>query len=99
MSDQLSALFSPPAVYDSFYGFYSLPCDAIAPSFAIKIDGVVFEVDKRDLIQDDETGRGTCMSGVNDGSTNAPYVVGDVFLKNVVVVFDVGATELRIGAR
>lgn len=78
---------------------YSVPCDATAPSFAIKIDGVTFEVDRGDLIQDDETGRGTCMSGVNNGRDNAPYVVGDVFLKNVVVVFDVGATELRIRAR
>lgn len=50
-------------------------------------------------MQDDETGRGTCMSGINDGGDNAPYVVGDVFLKNVVVVFDVGATELRFRAR
>lgn len=51
------------------------------------------------MIIDDGTGRGTCMSGINDGEGYAPYVVGDVFLKNVVVVFDVGATELRIRAR
>lgn len=51
------------------------------------------------MIVDDETGRGTCMTAINDGDIYAPYVIGDVFLKNVVVVFDVGGNEVRFRAR
>lgn len=74
-------------------------CNAIAPAFAVKIGGVVFSVDKRDMIMDDGTGQGTCQGGVSDGGTYAPYVLGDVFMKNAMVVFDVGASELRFRSR
>ena len=65
----------------------------------MKIEGVIFPVDKRDMIMDDGTGEGTCQGGVSDGGTYAPYVLGDVFMKNVMVVFDVGASELRFRSR
>ena len=51
------------------------------------------------MIIDDETGSGGCMAGINNGNVYAPYVVGVQFLKNTVVVFDVGREELRIKAR
>lgn len=51
------------------------------------------------MIVDYATGRGTCISGLSDGGTYAPYVLGDVFMKNVLTVFDVGAGELRFRSR
>jgi hypothetical protein len=86
-------------MWDSDYGFYAVPCNASAPWFAIKIDGVIFPVDKRDMVIDDQTGRGTCMTGTNDGMTYAPFTLGDVFLNNVVVSFDVGAGVVRLASR
>jgi hypothetical protein len=39
------------------------------------------------------------MAGISNGGKYAPYVLGDVFLKNVVVVFDVGGSRVGIRAR
>jgi len=51
------------------------------------------------MIIDDETGRGLCQSGVNNGRNYPPYVIGGTFMKNVVTVFDIGASEMRFAAR
>ena len=40
-----------------------------------------------------------CISGISNGEIYAPYILGDVFMKNVLVVFDVGAGELRFASR
>jgi aspergillopepsin I len=99
MSDAVAAAFDPPAIYNKTLGFYPVPCDARAPVFAVEIGGVAFPIDKKDMVIDDETGRGTCMSGVNNGNMYAPYVFGGTFMKNVLTVFDVGRSELRFRAR
>jgi hypothetical protein len=39
------------------------------------------------------------LGGVSDGGTYAPCVLGDVLLKNVMVAFNVGASELRFRSR
>ena len=39
------------------------------------------------------------MTGMSDGMSYAPYMLGDVFLNNVVVAFDVGAGEVRMVSR
>ena len=99
ISNAVNTLFSPPGVWNDDIVAYSVDCNAVAPAFAVKIGGVIFSVDKRDMIMDDGTGQGTCQGGVSDGGTYAPYVLGDVFMKNVMVVFDVGASELRFRSR
>lgn len=76
-----------------------MPCDAEAPWFAIKIGGIIFPVDKRDMIMDDGSGQGTCMTGTNNGDIYAPYALGDVFMNNVLVVFDVGSGEMKFRSR
>ena len=47
IANAIAAAFSPPAVYDDDLGFYAVPCNAKAPSFAIKIGGVEFPVSRR----------------------------------------------------
>jgi hypothetical protein len=99
MADAIATKFNPPAVFNATIGQYSVPCNAKAPWFAIKIGGVIFPVDKRDMIIDDGTGRGTCAAGTNDGVTYAPYTLGDTFMNNVMVVFDVGSGEMKFRSR
>lgn len=41
---------------------------------------------------------GTCFSTVANGGKE-PWVLGDPFFKNTVVVFDVGENELRVAGR
>jgi len=94
-----AAAYNPPAKWNDILSFYAVPCNAKPPSLAINIDGKTFPVDERDMIIDDETGGGGCMAGINNGGIYAPYVVGVQFMKNVLVVFDIGKGELRIKAR
>ena len=51
------------------------------------------------MVIDDETGSGGCMAGINNGGVYAPYVVGVQFLKNTLVVVDVGKGVVKIKAR
>ncbi|CAL3966193.1 unnamed protein product [Diplocarpon coronariae] len=98
-ANHVASLFSPPAIWDADVYGYAVPCDALAPTIAVKIRGVVLPLDRRDLIIDDMSGRGTCISGVSDGGTYEPYVLGDTWLKSVLVVFDVGGGEIRVRSR
>ncbi|TEY80324.1 hypothetical protein BOTCAL_0039g00210 [Botryotinia calthae] len=97
ISSALAALYKPPAIYNADLFAYSVPCNAKVPYFAVVIGGVSFPVDPRDMVQDDNTGTGNCVAGVSDGDPFDFYTLGDVFLKNVVVVFDVGASQLKLG--
>ncbi|KAM0137847.1 hypothetical protein ACHAO1_003732 [Botrytis cinerea] len=99
ISSALAALYKPPAVYNADLFAYSVPCNAKVPYFAVVIGGVSFPVDPRDMVQDDNTGTGNCVAGVSDGDPFDFYTLGDVFLKNVVVVFDVGASQLKFRSR
>ncbi|ESZ93684.1 hypothetical protein SBOR_5924 [Sclerotinia borealis F-4128] len=99
ISSALAALYNPPAVYNQGLLAYSVPCNARAPYFAVVIGGVPLPIDSRDMVQDDGTGTGGCVAGVSDGDPFAFYTLGDVFLKNTVVVFDVGASQLKFRSR
>ncbi|THV54286.1 hypothetical protein BGAL_0030g00180 [Botrytis galanthina] len=99
ISSALAALYKPPAVYNVDLFAYSVPCNAKVPYFAVVIGGVSFSVDPRDMVQDDNTGTGNCVAGVSDGDPFDFYTLGDVFLKNVVAVFDVGASQLKFRSR
>jgi hypothetical protein len=72
-------------------------CNAVAPWFAIKIGGVIFPIDKRDMIISDQNGG--CMAGTSNSESYAPYALGDVFMNNVLVVFDVGSGQMKFKSR
>ena len=94
ISRAVNALFSPPARYSSTDGVYYVSCGAAPPDLDIVIGGIPFQVDKRDLIL--PNGDGTCVSGVTDAG-DFIGILGGVFLKSVVAVFDVGAAQMRFG--
>ena len=93
LADDINSKFSPPAGND--FGVYAVDCDAKIPQFAVVIGGQNFWINPRDMILNDD---GTCFSGIADGGTG-PYILGDVFFKNVIAVFDVGAAEMRFAPR
>jgi hypothetical protein len=98
ITKSINALWSPAAHYNEDSQTYFVHCNASAPRFGVTIDGHTFWVDPRDLIQDAGVGDRICMSGIQPGSDGVS-VVGDVFLKSVLAVFDVGAGEMRFAAR
>lgn len=91
-----NSLFSPPALFDETINGFTVECDAIPPTFGVDISGQTFFINAADMIAD--TGQGVCLSGIQDGG-NTLTILGDVFLKNVLAVFDVGAAQMRFAAR
>lgn len=84
LANTINAVFNPPAVFDFFEGAYVVDCNATAPTLGFQIGGEVLYVNPVDLILDDGSGEGLCISGVDDASYSGLAILGDVFLKNVV---------------
>lgn len=105
ITNAINNAFNPPAVYTESDGAYIVDCKAKPPAVAITIGGTVFHTNPLDMILlagTDISGKDVCISGIDDGGDNPDedvYILGDVFQKNVVTVFDIGATEMRFAAR
>lgn len=101
--------FDPPAFYDRYTGEWFVDCDAIAPEVTVQINGTSFSINPADLILNnvspiagadiDPNEPTPCGSGIGAAGQDGLYVLGDVFLRNVLAVFDVGAGEMRFAAR
>ncbi|KAF2395913.1 acid protease [Trichodelitschia bisporula] len=91
--------FTPKAKLIASQGGYFVQCNAKTPDFGVTIGGVVFKVSAADLVYQNQRdpASGLCLTGVQDGGSG-PYILGDVWMQNVVAVFDVGAAEMRFAA-
>ena len=75
---------------------WSVQCDAIPPIFGIGISSKIFYVNGLDMkVQVSET---DCISGIQP-NFGGLTILGDVWMKNVISVFDVGAERMRFAAR
>lgn len=90
----INAAFDPPAVVDE--GIYTVDCGATAPVFGVVVNDKIFYVNALDLIVPIGTDR--CVSGVQ-ADFGGLAILGDVWMKNVVAVFDVGNAEMAFAAR
>ncbi|KAK4163044.1 aspartic peptidase domain-containing protein [Cladorrhinum sp. PSN259] len=102
LAKQINSAFSPPAVYLWMYGAFFTTCNAIAPpSLAVIIDGFKFWINPRDLIYRDikDPMTGLCMTAIASGGIGGPYILGDVFMQNVLTIFDVGEAKMRFVPR
>ena len=96
LAEAANALFEPSAEYLEDEGAFFVDCEATAPEFGVSINGTTFNVNAADLIFQAEVDptTGLCLTGIQAGG-EGPFILGDVFLQNVVAVYDVGAAELR----
>lgn len=92
----INALFVPPA--QLVQGNYLIECNAKPPQIGVKIGGTVLPLNPQDLIYKTSTSSSVCQSGIQDGGTG-PYILGDVFMVNVISVFDVGNMQMRFASR
>ena len=97
ISGPVNALFDPPAQYNVGLDAYQVDCNATAPTFGVQIGGETFFIDSRDMIV--QLSPTVCISGVAATGSGGNSILGHVFLKNVLAVFDVGASEMRFAAR
>ncbi|KAJ3773568.1 acid protease [Lentinula raphanica] len=106
VADAFAAAFDPPAVKDEDFGVYVVVCSATVPEFTVNIGGVTFTVDPADNllplgIQDDQ-GNDLCASGTFDGGPAEEgniFILGDTFLHNVVVTFNIETDEVTLTQR
>ncbi|KIK69883.1 hypothetical protein GYMLUDRAFT_236344 [Collybiopsis luxurians FD-317 M1] len=106
VANAFAAAFDPPAVFDEDFGVYVVVCSAKVPEFTVNIAGKVFTVDSADNllplgIQDDN-GNDLCASGTSDGGPAEQgniFILGDTFLHNVVVTFNIQTKEVTLTQR
>lgn len=95
----------PGGKYNSQYGIYTLWCNATSAAYTgrrnvyFNIGGTDFGVPAADLIWQQVDSQNCYGSIQSWGTGNGISILGDVFLKNVYAVFDVGNSAVRIGAR
>ena len=93
-AEAFNALWSPPAKGDFTGATWTVECGATPPALALTIGGRAFPCKASDLIY--YNGDGTCASVVFAVGTGVPKIIGDAWLRSVMVVHDVGASQLRI---
>lgn len=103
----IASLFSPRATFNAQSGLYTVPCTAAAPRVGVNIGGRTFYISTDDLMNrgvgavsgpGTGAGSGICALGIQPAMGGAS-VLGDTWLKNVLVVFDLGANQVRIAGR
>ncbi|KAL8879190.1 MAG: hypothetical protein Q9198_003150 [Flavoplaca austrocitrina] len=95
-ADTVNDLFVPAAEHNYSLGQYDVDCDARAPDLAVKISGQAFHINPVDLII--KASDGSCFTGIS-ATYSDQGVLGDVFLRNVIAVFDIGHLEMKFAAR
>ncbi|KAK9436704.1 Peptidase A1 [Metarhizium brunneum] len=100
LAEAVANAFLPRAVYLYQWGSYFAPCDAVPPRFAVVISGIEFWLNPSDMIYRDlvDPMTGYCAVAITSGGSG-PYILGDVFLQNVVAVFDIGGAQMRFYRR
>lgn len=96
LASQTTQLFDPPGSKNEDTGLFEVPCDSVPPDFGVSVAGKIFLVNPDDMIM--RTGADTCISGVQ-GNHGGLWILGDVWMKSVLCVFDVGANWMRFAGR
>ncbi|KAF7971938.1 hypothetical protein HWV62_19387 [Athelia sp. TMB] len=98
--------FKPPATFVEDEDTYYVNCNATVPAFTVVIGGASFTVDAKDQILPvgtDDDGNEQCISGTQDGGEptdpDSFYIMGDVFLHNVVATFNVQKNTITLTQR
>ncbi|KAI9746392.1 MAG: hypothetical protein M1818_000105 [Claussenomyces sp. TS43310] len=93
VANAINNMFDPPAVLDPHSKTYVVQCNATVPLIAVQISGEVFPIAPADMIR-----QRSCYPTIQSIPSRS-YVLGDVFLRNVFAVFDVGKSEMRFAHR
>lgn len=107
IADYIASLFSPPATFNQNTQLYIVRCDAVAPRIGVTIAGKTYLISTDDLMNRGAgavggpavgAARGQCALAVQRAAGGAS-VLGDSWLKNVLVVFDLGRNRVRVASR
>lgn len=79
-------------------GCYFTNCTAKAPRFGVNISGRTFWINGESLLRPFVI-PDKCSTGIARNSKGGYTILGDVFLENVLAVFDAGGPEVRFASR
>jgi len=89
LATAFNALWEPSASTASD-GSVLVNCDAIPPQLSVVINGIAIPINAADLMWYDGE---NCLSGIQDAGSGGNFL-GDVFLRNVLAVFDWGNQQM-----
>lgn len=108
VADGFNRLFDPPATWSEISQGYIVDCEAEVPALSMKIGGITFDINRDDLIlQQDSAGyicqsaitRAMDMPGDAEADARQLHLLGVSFLRNVVAEFNWGNSTMRFAAR
>lgn len=107
VAEYVASLFVPRATYNSNSGLYLVSCQAAAPRVGVTVAGRTFFISTDDLLNRGSGAVGGAAAGAGSGqcalaiqpTAGGAAVLGDSWLKNVLVVFDLGENVVRIAGR
>lgn len=94
-------IIAPPASVQAYYNQFSpaadintgtVDCNTAIPPYAVAIGGQEFPVNPADILL--PNGDGTCQIGIVPSGSGL-FILGDVFLLNVLAVFDWSTEQIR----
>jgi len=99
-SDAAAVHAAIPGAKSDGQGGFTIPCTSTAV-VSLSFGGSEFSIDPRDLLfqpVDPNDLTGDCVSGISSGQVGGAdeWLVGDVFLKNVYFVTDVGKNQISL---
>ncbi|KAG2140974.1 aspartic peptidase domain-containing protein [Suillus bovinus] len=94
-SPDVSQLYAAVNATEIEKGVYALPCDTV-PTVSITLGGKSFPLSAETLIHGPVDSSGTICIGAIHGSDEVEdqWILGDVFMRNVYTVFDVGNSRV-----
>ncbi|KAK4503028.1 hypothetical protein PRZ48_006455 [Zasmidium cellare] len=96
---KINAKFDPPAQFDPHATFYTkqwkVDCSAKTPDFAARINGTDFKMNPLDKIIQFEDDPHACYSVFTNSSVASGTVLGNAFLRNVLLAIDVQKHEFH----
>ena len=96
LAAEVTAAFTPPGFLNEDTGRFEVACNAIPPLFGVSIGGKIFNTNPDDMVLQYDVD--LCISGVQ-GNGGGLWILGDVWMKSVLCVFDVGAGIMGFAGR
>jgi aspartyl protease len=97
-AETINSMFVPPARWDNAEGLFFVECNAKPPQMIFNIGGKNITSDPTSMILPQLQKNGLCATGVTTmGDNQELYILGDTFMQELVVVFDISEKmEVRI---
>lgn len=96
LTAQINGMFDPPGIPAEDGQTHYVYCDAVAPSLSLIIKGASFPVNPLDLKR--HASNNLCISTIT-ADLDGTYVLGDAFLRNVLLVLDFRSTAMYLASR